>query len=46
MKRLAFLALAGLWVTPAAAQLVEPNQVGARMGHIHLVVQDLSLIHI
>src|SRR5262245_3787181 len=42
MKRLAFLALAVLWVSPALAQLVEPNQVGARMGHVHLVVQDVD----
>lgn len=42
MKRLAFLALAFLWVTPVFAQLVEPNQVGVRMGHVHLVVQDVD----
>ena len=38
MKHLAFLAIAILWVTPALAQLVEPNQVGVRMGHVHLAV--------
>src|SRR5262245_16627319 len=42
MKRLACLALAVLWVTPAAAQLVEPNQLGVRMGHVHLTVQDVE----
>ena len=42
MKRLAFLALATMWLTPAEAQLVEPNQLGVRMGHIHLAVRDVD----
>src|ERR1700704_2117771 len=42
MKRLAFLAIAILWVTPAGAQLVEPHQVGVRMGHVHLTVTDVD----
>src|SRR3954471_15629623 len=28
--------------TPAAAQLVEPNQLGLRMGHVHLSVTDVE----
>jgi hypothetical protein len=35
MKRLAFLLVVLLPVT-ASAQLVEPNQLGLRMGHVHL----------
>ena len=42
MKRLTFLAIAMLSVTPARAQLVEPNQVGVRMGHVHLAVTDVD----
>ena len=42
MKHLTFLASAILWVTPAFAQLVEPNQVGVRMGHVHLAVKDVD----
>jgi catechol 2,3-dioxygenase-like lactoylglutathione lyase family enzyme len=42
MKHLTFLAVGILWATPALAQLVEPNQVGVRMGHIHLVVKDVE----
>ena len=42
MKHLTFLAIAILWVTPALAQLVEPNQVGVRMGHVHLAVTDVD----
>jgi catechol 2,3-dioxygenase-like lactoylglutathione lyase family enzyme len=42
MKRLAFLAIAILWVTPASAQLAEPNQVGVTMGHVHLAVTDVD----
>ena len=42
MKHCTFLAIAILWVTPALAQLVEPNQVGVRMGHVHLVVKDVD----
>ena len=42
MKHLTFLAIAILWVTPALAQLVGPNQVGVRMGHVHLAVKDVD----
>jgi catechol 2,3-dioxygenase-like lactoylglutathione lyase family enzyme len=42
MKRFAFLAIALLSVVPAHAQLVEPNQVGVRMGHVHLAVTDVD----
>ena len=42
MKPFTFLAVATLWATPALAQLVEPNQVGVRMGHIHLAVKDVD----
>jgi hypothetical protein len=42
MRGLAFLSCAVLWATPAFAQLVEPNQVGVRMGHVHLVVKDVD----
>ena len=42
MKHLAFLAAALLWATPALAQLVEPNQIGLRMGHVHLAVTDVD----
>jgi catechol 2,3-dioxygenase-like lactoylglutathione lyase family enzyme len=42
MKRLILLAVATLWVSPAFAQLVEPNQVGVRMGHMHLAVTDVD----
>jgi catechol 2,3-dioxygenase-like lactoylglutathione lyase family enzyme len=42
MKHFTFLAVAILWATPALAQLVEPNQVGVRMGHVHLVVTDVD----
>src|SRR5688500_17382334 len=42
MKHLTFLALASLWVTPAFAQLAEPNQVGVTMGHVHLAVTDVD----
>ena len=31
-----------LWVTPAFAQLVGPNQVGVTMGHVHLAVKDVD----
>jgi catechol 2,3-dioxygenase-like lactoylglutathione lyase family enzyme len=43
MKHVAFIAIAILWGTPALAQLVEPNQVGVRMGHIHLAVADVDV---
>jgi catechol 2,3-dioxygenase-like lactoylglutathione lyase family enzyme len=42
MKHLTFLAIAILSATPAFAQLVEPNQVGVRMGHVHLAVKDVD----
>ena len=42
MKHLAFLATVTLWVTPALAQLAEPNQVGLTMGHVHLAVADVD----
>jgi len=31
-----------LLAVPSSAQLVEPNQVGVRMGHVHLLVQDVD----
>ena len=31
-----------LCAMPALAQLVEPNQVGVRMGHVHLAVTDVD----
>jgi catechol 2,3-dioxygenase-like lactoylglutathione lyase family enzyme len=42
MKRITALAFAFLCATPALAQLVEPNQVGVRMGHVHLTVKDVD----
>ena len=42
MKPFTFLVVATLWATPVPAQLVEPNQVGVRMGHIHLAVKDVD----
>jgi catechol-2,3-dioxygenase len=42
MKPLSLIALALLWTSTAAAQLVEPNQVGVRMGHVHLAVRDVD----
>ena len=42
MKHLTFLAVVFLWVTPAMAQLAEPNQVGVTMGHVHLAVRDVD----
>lgn len=42
MKHLTALAIALLWATPTPAQLVEPNQIGVRMGHIHLAVRDVD----
>lgn len=42
MKILTFIAIVVFWVTPTLAQLVEPNQVGVRMGHIHLAVKDVD----
>ena len=42
MKHLLFLIVAALSVPSAHAQLVEPNQVGVRMGHVHLAVKDVD----
>jgi len=42
VKKFCLLALVLLHVTPAAAQLVEPNQLGVRMGHVHLAVTDVD----
>src|SRR4026209_2125072 len=42
IKHLSFLIIAALSVAPAQAQLVEPNQVGVRMGHVHLAVKDVD----
>jgi catechol 2,3-dioxygenase-like lactoylglutathione lyase family enzyme len=42
MKHVSVLAIAIALATPASAQLVEPNQVGVRMGHVHLVVKDVE----
>ena len=41
-RTLTSLAIAILWVTPAFAQLAEPNQVGVTMGHVHLAVKDVD----
>jgi len=44
--RVCVMLWAMLWlplsVAPAQAQLVEPNQVGVRMGHVHLTVRDVE----
>jgi catechol 2,3-dioxygenase-like lactoylglutathione lyase family enzyme len=42
MIRNLFLALIIFSVLPARAQLVEPNQIGVRMGQIHLAVKDVD----
>ena len=42
MKKFCLVALVLLRVAPASAQLVEPNQVGVRMGHVHLAVKDVD----
>lgn len=42
MKHFTFLAVVILWVTPAMAQLAEPNQIGLTMGHVHLAVKDVD----
>jgi catechol 2,3-dioxygenase-like lactoylglutathione lyase family enzyme len=42
MKRLALLVSFVFWAVPTAAQLVEPNQIGVRMGHVHLAVRDVE----
>src|SRR6516162_388432 len=41
MKALSFL-ISLLLAPEAFAQLVEPNQVGVRMGHVHLAVRDVD----
>jgi catechol 2,3-dioxygenase-like lactoylglutathione lyase family enzyme len=42
MPRFSALAFVVLVAVPAAAQLVEPNQIGVRMGHMHLSVRDVE----
>ena len=42
MKIAALATVAVLVATPAAAQLVEPNQIGLRLGHVHLNVSDVD----
>jgi len=42
MRLLALSCLAALAAVPAAAQLVETNQIGLRMGHVHLAVTDVD----
>jgi catechol 2,3-dioxygenase-like lactoylglutathione lyase family enzyme len=42
MKPFTVLAVLLLWAAPALAQLVEPNQAGVRMGHVHLTVTDVD----
>jgi catechol 2,3-dioxygenase-like lactoylglutathione lyase family enzyme len=42
MRHVILLAALILWSMPAHAQLVEPNQIGVTMGHVHLVVQDVE----
>ena len=42
MRRLALFVVLVLWAAPSTAQLVEPNQIGVRMGHIHLAVRDVD----
>ena len=42
MKHFTFLVVAIISVMPARAQLVEPNQIGVRMGHMHLAVKDVA----
>jgi catechol 2,3-dioxygenase-like lactoylglutathione lyase family enzyme len=41
-RHVALLGAAMLAAAPAAAQLVEPNQIGVRMGHVHLSVRDVD----
>lgn len=41
-KQLAFLAAVLVYACPAFAQLVEPNQIGLRMGHVHLAATDVD----
>jgi catechol 2,3-dioxygenase-like lactoylglutathione lyase family enzyme len=43
MKKLLTLLAVGVFsASPVCAQLVEPNQIGARMGHMHLAVRDVE----
>jgi len=42
MKLPAFVTFALLSASTAFAQLVEPNQLGLRMGHVHLAVRDID----
>ena len=42
MKKSFALLVACLCAAPASAQLVEPNQIGVRMGHVHLAVTDVE----
>src|SRR3954465_8593878 len=42
VKNLCLVALVLLRAAPASAQLVEPNQLGLRMGHVHLSVKDVD----
>src|SRR5215216_7862231 len=42
MRVLTSVAVAILWASPTFAQLVEPNQIGVRMGHVHLAVVDVD----
>jgi catechol-2,3-dioxygenase len=37
-----FVSVALLSASTASAQLVEPNQLGLRMGHVHLAVRDID----
>src|SRR5215510_6870607 len=42
MKLFTIFAVLVSWAGPSQAQLVEPNQVGVRMGHVHLTVRDVE----
>lgn len=41
-KHLTLVVMAVLGAAPARAQLVEPNQIGVTMGHVHLSVRDVD----
>ena len=43
MKHFALLVIALLSATPSSAQLVERNQLGVTMGHMHLAVKDVDV---
>ena len=43
MKHFTLLAIALLSATPSSAQLVERNQLGVTMGHMHLAVKDVDV---